>query len=212
MGIVFGIFAHPDDEAFGPGGTLALLAQEHDLYLVCCTDGNHQEKGLKTIRNKELVESAQILGAQKVFFLDFEDGWLCNANYHLLESKLRELLDKYRPETIITFHPNGVSGHIDHVAVTSVTNYLYNQLSFIKKIMYYAMRDCEREKFSDYFVYMPEGIARDQADLVMDVTPVWDTKLAAMKTHISQEKDLDRLLGFHTSLPREEYFLVRSRE
>ncbi|MBP9816108.1 PIG-L family deacetylase [Candidatus Woesebacteria bacterium] len=40
MANIVAIFAHPDDEAFGPGGTLAKLSNEHDVYIICVTSGD----------------------------------------------------------------------------------------------------------------------------------------------------------------------------
>src|SRR3989344_1733560 len=176
MATIVGLFAHPDDEAFGPGGTLAKMAKDNDVYIICCTDGNHQEKGLKNIRNQELLASTKVLGVKEVLFLDFEDGGLCNANYHQLADAIKVKLDQLKPETIITFNLNGVSGHIDHIVVASVVTWLFPKLSYLKKIMYFCLRDIERRLIPNYFVYMPEGTALDQTDEIIDVSEVWKIK------------------------------------
>lgn len=63
---IVAIFAHPDDEAFGPAGTLAKLSQTHDVYLICVTRGNaNGNASLGKIRTKELKQSANILGIKK---------------------------------------------------------------------------------------------------------------------------------------------------
>lgn len=209
MSTIVGVFAHPDDEAFGPGGTLAKMARDNDVYIICCTDGNHQEKGLKNVRDKELLASAKVLDVKKVIFLNFEDGELCNANYHKLAENLRRELDKLKPETIITFHPNGVSGHIDHIVVTSVVNFLFHKLKYLKKIMYFCLRDLERQMIPNYFVHMPEGIARQNTDQIIDVSAVWNIKNAAMRKHKSQIKDLIMVTAMQALLPKEEYFVVK---
>lgn len=211
MAIVLGVFAHPDDESFGPGGALAKLAQEHHLEIVCCTDGDHQAKGLKNVRDKELLESAKILGAKKVHFLEFVDGDLSNNSYHRLEEALKLIMDSVKPHTIITFDPNGVSGHIDHMVVTSVINQLFSTLPYLQKIMYYCVRHEERKEIRDYFVYMPPGRRRQEADEIVDVSAVWDIKVKAMRAHHSQKSDCDWILGVQEKLPKEEYFLVRSK-
>ena len=70
------LFAHPDDEAFGPGGTIALLAKTQDVYVICATKG---EAGglidnLGDIRAEELRQSAKILGVKEVLFLNYLDA------------------------------------------------------------------------------------------------------------------------------------------
>jgi LmbE family N-acetylglucosaminyl deacetylase len=205
------VFAHPDDESFGPGGTIAKYSQEHEVYILCCTDGDHQEKGLKDVRSKELLASSQILGVKQVFFLGFTDGELSNNKYSELASKIQAILDEIQPETVITFNSNGVSGHIDHMAVTSVVNYLFNKLNYLHKIMFFSMKDVEREQISDYFVYMPPGISRQEADEIIDTSTSWDTKVQAMDAHVSQKSDRDWLLSILEGLPKEEWFKVRQK-
>src|SRR6266480_592737 len=102
---VVGIFAHPDDEAFGPSGTLAKFANEgRDVYIICVTRGeagdNNSDKthDLKDIREEELEASAKELGVKEVFFLDFKDGTLSNNVYHEVADKLEEQLEKLEPE------------------------------------------------------------------------------------------------------------------
>jgi LmbE family N-acetylglucosaminyl deacetylase len=211
MSTVAGVFAHPDDEAFGPGGTLAKLSQTNDVYIICCTDGDHQEKNLKNIRHDELLASAKILGVKKVFFLDFIDGSLNNNLYQELSEKLHKLLNQLSPDTLITFHPNGVSGHIDHIVITSVVNHLFPKLPYLKKIMYFCMRDTERSQIPAYFVHMPDGIPRSAADEVVDTSSVRSTAISAMRAHRSQKDDCDWILNITRNLPKEEYFLVRSK-
>jgi len=210
MAIIACVFAHPDDEAFGPGGTIAKLANDNHIEIICCTDGDHQDRGLKNIRDKELLASAKILGVKQVHFLDFADGSLCNSLYHQLANQIKEKLDKIKPETLITFDENGVSGHLDHIAVTSVINWLFPKLTYLKKILYFTNPIQLTDKIPDYFVYFPPG--RTKADEIVDVSEVWPTKVAAMSAHVSQKSDCDMILGILSDLPKEEWFLVRSKE
>ena len=92
------IFAHPDDEAFGPGGSIAKFASERDVYLISITNGdagkssNGQSKMLGVIRRKELSASSRILGIKKVFFLNFKDGNLNNNLYHEIALEIEKIL------------------------------------------------------------------------------------------------------------------------
>lgn len=204
------VFAHPDDESFGAGGSIALLAKTNEVHVVCCTDGNHQGKNLKAIRNSELTEASLVLGVHKTHQLSFEDGYLCNANYHHLASEVRSILDQVQPEIVLTFDPNGLSGHLDHIAVTSVVNYLFSRLSYIKEVWYLTRLE-EAKPNDDYFVYRPNGRAQSEIGKVLDITSVFDTKIEAMKKHVSQMDDCERLINRMKSEPKKEYFLVRSK-
>lgn len=204
------VFAHPDDESFGAGGSIAVLSKTYEVHVICCTDGNHQGKNLKNIRNSELAQASAELGIHKTHQLSFEDGYLCNANYHELAAEVRSILDDLQPEIVLTFDPNGLSGHLDHIAVTSVVNYLFTRLSYVKEI-WYLTRLAENMPNDQYFVYRPNGHPRSQIDKVIDISSVFETKIKAMKKHVSQSEDCERLIKRMESEPKEEYFLVRSK-
>lgn len=210
------VVAHPDDEAFGPGGTLAKFAKENDVYILCATKGEagaqHQEKNIADIREKELLTSAKILGVKKVFFLGFKDGTLSNNLYHNLADKIKEKLDKIKPEILITFEPRGISGHIDHITVSMVTSYVFQKINYAKKLLYFCRPDWQNKKMGaflkNYFVYFPRGYKRSEIDLVIDTSSVWDIKLKAMRAHQSQIQDVNRIVASQHLIPKKEYFLV----
>lgn len=209
------IFAHPDDESFGPGGTIAKLALTNNVYIICATDGGaghtSNVEGIVDIRKQELLDGAKILGVKEVFFLGFSDGDLSNNLYHKVASEIENKVKELKPETIITFEPKGVSGHIDHVAVTFITNFVAEKFEFVKKIMYFCISDAMRKFVSDYFIYFPEGYNENEVDEVVDVSEVWDKRIEAIKAHQSQRKDGDSLLLWLEKLPKKEYFLVKNR-
>lgn len=212
------IFAHPDDEAFGPGGTIALLAGKQDVYLICVTNGDagdcsiEKARELSEIRHDELLTSAKILGVKKVFFLDYKDGCLSNSMYHDIASKIEQVLHDLKPDTLLTFEPRGISGHIDHIAVSMITTFLFKKLSFVKKLMYFCISDKHRTlEGDDYFIYFPPGYNRNEVDEVVDITSVWEQKVTGMKTHNSQKHDGERILEVLEQLPKEEYFLVEEK-
>lgn len=213
-----GIFAHPDDEAFGPAGTIATYAKTADVYLICVTDGESEERyktsthaTLKDIRDKELLASAKVLGVKEVFFLSYKDGGLCNNLYHEIAEKIQKKLDLVTPDTIITFEPRGVSGHVDHIAVTMIATYLWERVKYIKKIMYYCISKEQRDLQGEYFIYMPPGYREDEVDEVVDVSAVWDKKLTAIHKHDSQMADIENFIKKISTIPKRELFLVNEK-
>ncbi len=201
------IFAHPDDEAFGPAGSLIHFSRKEPVYLLCATNGN------LPVRRTELKESAKVLGAKKVDFLNFKDGSLCNNNYHRLAKAIEARLKQYRPETVMTYEPRGVSGHIDHIAVSMVVNFVCRRLNFVKKILYFCELDKTMEllqkNFGDYFIYVPPGYKNSEVDLVVNTEAYWETRLKAMACHQSQRGDSNRIVKTLSLLPKREHFLVR---
>lgn len=211
---IVGIFAHPDDEAFGPGGTLAKLSKTYDVYLLCATKGevgksSGQTKKLGEERAKELRRSAKILGVKKVYFLGFIDGTLSNNLYHKLASRIKKYLEKLKPQTLITFEPQGVSGHIDHITVSMATSFVFWKLPFIKNLWQFCrLYSKERFEKQDYFIYFPKGYNISEIDKIVKTDNVWETKVKAMMCHKSQLHDIKRILKFVEKMPKEEYFLV----
>jgi len=206
------VFAHPDDEAFGPSGTLAKFSKTHEIYILCATKGEIGQSSIHTknlykIREEELENSARILGVKKVYFLGFQDGTLSNSIYHKLAQKIQEKIHKLKPEIIITYEPLGVSGHIDHITVSLVTTYVARKLKVASNLLYYCIAEKEREYLEDYFIHFPQGHKRKDADLIVDISAQWDKKLQAIGAHKSQSKDAQSILKILEKLPKEEYFL-----
>src|SRR3989338_1036430 len=213
------IFAHPDDEAFGSGGTIAKLVKTNDVYLICATKGESGKergkmgsKNLGKIREHELLASAKILGIKKVFSLGFKDGELCNNLYHSLAAKIEAILKKLRPEIIMTHEPRGGSGHIDHIVVSMVTSFVFERLPFIKTVLQHCLTEKRARKNKGYFIYVPYGYKDFEIDLKVDVRDTWDTKIRAITRHQSQIHDVKRILKRSRGFPKVENFLVRSKK
>lgn len=210
------IFAHPDDESFGPSGTITKLTEKYNVYLICVTSGQAGESSLKEVkdlskvRENELRESAKILGVKKIFFLGFKDGELSNNLYHKLADKIQKILETLTPEKIMTDEIRGISGHIDHITVAMVTTFVFYKLPFIKELMYYCTE--KREVMRDYFIYMPPGFDKKDMDLRIDISDVWDKKVAAIKAHKSQLKDGKYILSLYEKgivLKTENFLLLK---
>ena len=210
------VIAHPDDEAFGPSGSLAYFATKRDVYILCVTRGDadakftkHNPDSLAARREGELLTSAKILGVKEVRFLNFKDGSLCNNTYHEVTAAIQRELEKIEPDTVMTFEFNGISGHLDHVAVAFTTTYAAYKVASVKTILYLreleAKMSVERGK---YFVYTPPGFDKKDMDLTIDTTPFWDKRVLAMMAHKSQRDDAKRILAMTAGFPKEEYFRV----
>lgn len=211
------VFAHPDDEAFGPGGMIAKLAKDFEVYILCATKGQKGEVSkrisgtLGQERAAELLASAKILGVKKVFFLGFKDGMLSNSIYHKLAEKVSLHVKRLKPEIMLTFEPHGGSGHIDHITVSMVSNFVFDRMPFVKKLMMHAPLDEYSKLRKDYFIFFPPGYKRSEIDEIIDTTDVWEQKVAAMHAHGSQMHDIKRILSIMKDRPKEEYFLVRKQ-
>ena len=120
------VFAHPDDEAFGTGGTLAKYAAEGcDVYLVTATRGEAGQiaepdlatpASLPFIREQELRCACDIYGIHPPRFLDYQDGQLPIVHQGQAVGKLVRIIREIKPDVLITFGPDGIYGHYDHIA------------------------------------------------------------------------------------------------
>jgi LmbE family N-acetylglucosaminyl deacetylase len=216
---VVGIFAHPDDEVFvGPGGTFAQFAKEgRETYIICATDGEagmnsgDQKGNLGEIRREEMRASAKLLGVKEIFFLGYKDGSLSNSLYHEVADKIDEIVKKIDPEIIITMDPRGISGHLDHIAISMISSFVFEKIQSVKEIWYYVLTEQGRALQPPYFIYFPPGYKKSEIDKIVDITAFWDLKLEAMRQHKSQAHDIARIESIMKQLPQEEYFIVTKK-
>lgn len=203
-------FAHPDDEAFGPSGTIAKLAQDNEVYILCATRGEalvNTSENHGDVRSEELIKSAKILGVKNVEFLGFIDGELSNNLYHQLAAKIEKRIKEIEPDLLLTFETRGVSGHIDHVVVSLATRFVFEKTN-VSQLWYYCVSEEARNLIKDYFIYFPQGYKKQEVDFVVDVGDVYETKLKAIRSHESQKGDIEVITDILEKTPKEEYFLV----
>ena len=129
---LMGVFAHPDDESLGMGGTFAKYASEGvDTYIVTATRGERgryftnddrpDDEAVGRVREAELRAAARELGVREVRFLDYVDGDLDRADPAEAVGRLVRHVREVRPHVVITFDPYGAYGHPDHVAICQFT-------------------------------------------------------------------------------------------
>lgn len=150
------ICAHPDDEtSIGP--VIAKLAKQHHITLITLTNGGlgYREhagipKGdsLAAVRTKELQCSCEALGIDSLITLGYRDGFgLLDpegikeyfARMRELRTKMPQLIAGIAPDLIITFGPDGDSGHSDHRLVSAMVTEALLAEGWVKKYpLYYS--------------------------------------------------------------------------
>lgn len=137
------MLAHPDDETFGMGGTLALYADRGvEVHLVCATNGDagtvspefmERYSEIAELRQDELRCAAEVLGVTQLHFLGYRDSGmigtednqhpdsLAQADKQRVTGQIVELLRQVRPQVVVTHDPTGGYGHPDHIAVHQTT-------------------------------------------------------------------------------------------
>jgi LmbE family N-acetylglucosaminyl deacetylase len=130
LGTILGIWAHPDDEAYLSGGLMA-LARDNGQRVVCVT-ATRGELGtpdpvawpphrLAPERTRELARSLDILGVREHHWLAYRDGECSEASTSDAVAQLCEVIDRTRPDTVLTFGPDGLTAHPDHRTVSAWT-------------------------------------------------------------------------------------------
>ncbi len=127
LGTILSVWAHPDDETFLAAGIMATAARNgQKVVCVTATKGeagsqNLKKWPLKTLaqtRASELNKALQILGVKAHYWLGYYDGECEKADKAKAVGKLTDLIIKHQPDSILTFGPEGMTGHPDHQAVS----------------------------------------------------------------------------------------------
>jgi LmbE family N-acetylglucosaminyl deacetylase len=182
LGTILSVWAHPDDESYACAGIMA-TAVENGQKVICVT-ATKGEKGvqdakrwpperLAEIRAEEMEEALDILGVQEHFWLGYKDGACKQVTFQEGAAKIRKFIDRYKPETILTFGPDGMTGHDDHRTVshwvseavkgTHVTVYHAVQL----RALYEEMREADKA-FNIFFnIDKPPLAEENDCDLLL---------------------------------------------
>jgi len=125
-----GVFAHPDDETFSIGGTIARYAAAGVRWdLFCATDGDAGRSSgvpvaskaeLGALRRNELIAASRLLGVRgQIVTCGYPDGGLAEVHPDQLVGDVVKFLRDTRPDVLITFGPEGApNAHRDHRAVS----------------------------------------------------------------------------------------------
>lgn len=198
------VFAHPDDESFVCGASVALYCRlGHKVSLVC---SSRAEAG----REKELRQAASILGIRHIYFLDFP-GRLSGVKPEKIKAKLKAVFDLEKPQIVITWGEPGVTGPSDRVAVSRFARQLFLELlpkrNFLKKLYQATLpQKIARAIAPDY-----RGLEVGRISTLINIESSWYLKKQALKAYASQKAKVEKFLGLSQrprlkEVKRFEYF------
>lgn len=203
--VLLAIFAHPDDETFTAGGTLALhAARGWRVKLVCVTHGEKGRAGrgglsdeaYKQLRADELREAARHLGVDELMLFDWGDGEVSKRPAEQTIAELLAIMQRTRPAVVLTFGPDGISGHADHVAisqrVTSAFHHYRREMAHAEFLpqLYYVVRS---PAIPSCCVQLAETTVGLPVTIRIDIRSVWQRKMKAMQAYRSQSHLLTTL-------------------
>ncbi|MCB1019906.1 MAG: PIG-L family deacetylase, partial [Acidobacteria bacterium] len=120
---ILAVFAHPDDETTVAPALAKYAAEGHDVYLATITSGQAGNANTDIPKGPKLGEareaesrcSAAALGIHEPFLLGFQDGATTPADtQNAIAARLTEIFEQVRPDIVITWGPDGLTGHPDH--------------------------------------------------------------------------------------------------
>lgn len=148
------ILAHPDDEsAIGP--VIVKLTKENKIILLTATDGRYgirehagNIKGdtLAAVRQKELECSCEKLGIDSLIHLKYHDamGILTGIGEYfeqtrMMKEEIKTIIEKINPDLIITFGPDGDTGHSDHRNIGNIVTEILLREKWVDKFPLYYL-------------------------------------------------------------------------
>ncbi len=193
------LFSHPDDESFLAGGTLAKYANMGwAVYLVCATYGESGQRGeyedlsvneFANIRRAELETACKHLRIHSPMFLDCADRAVGGICLNSATKQVLHIMRRLEPDVVITFGPDGISGHPDHTALSRIVSGAFWAATVHafrghrrRASLYYALRSSS----------VPEGCRQNERiepprlTTTIDIAEVGEQKLAAIRSHRGQ--------------------------
>jgi LmbE family N-acetylglucosaminyl deacetylase len=214
------VTAHPDDESYSSAGT---ILRNHDAggasYLACATLGekgkSHIKKKttpgqVKLLRKKELLAASKYLKISGLLLTDLPDTEMgIKANQEAFFKKVTLYAARLRPDFIISFGQDGISGHLDHIAVGKIAKKVAKQLRIPFLVfsappeLYKSIQLLKKRRTHGKYV---KQLKREPHDIAIKIDP--RKKLRALRFHKSQMDDDGPLAKF----PRKTVRQVLSRE
>lgn len=225
--IIVGVFAHPDDESFGPAGTLVLEAQKGtEIHLITLTAGesgnnpdNHENLG--AVRLKEWRTAGKLIGAHSMTHLGYHDNALNNTSMveiaEKVEAYIRRVVDEKGPDELelMSFELGGLTGHIDHIVAARATCLVYYRLKkslpCMSCIRLFALPESWVTCPDTQWVFMDKGVAEAELQTI-DVSSVRERCTEIIKAHHTQRSDAQQHLRRHRTFCRDKlynHFIVR---
>jgi LmbE family N-acetylglucosaminyl deacetylase len=214
LGTVLGVWAHPDDETYLSAGIMTVAVDAGSR--VVCVTATRGENGtpdperwppaeLARTRAVELAAALAVLGVDEHHWLDYPDGGCAAVDPEPAITRVGEIVDDVRPDTVLTFGPDGMTGHSDHKTVCAWTTEAVRRRPGRRAALHYAT--VEQDWIERYFDHMvqagvyEEGVEQTRtpaSELSIDFRlppQVHERKLAALRAQPSQVEPLIAAVG-----------------
>ncbi len=224
--VIFGIFAHPDDEAFGPCGALIKAVKDGaELHLITLTSGEAGQNpdhvaDLGEVRDGEWREAGRTLGAFSMYNLKLRDGHLNNITMQLASKQIVKIISDIITShaipveaEIMTFDPNGLTGHIDHVVASRLASFVFYTLKDqglpMTEIHYYCHAEDIVPAHDISWIYADKGHSKSEIDETINARAYRNDIIEVMRCHYTQRADYEGVIARYGDNLGINHFIVR---
>jgi LmbE family N-acetylglucosaminyl deacetylase len=224
--ILFALFAHPDDESFGPSGTLLLETRAGtQTHLILLTSGdsgtnpdNHSD--LSGVRLQEWHAAGKLIGARDMHYLGYKDGQLNNHSMMEIAERVVDLITPIVENApgdteieFITNDLNGITGHIDHIVAARAACLVFYRMKQRDarfrciRLSCLAAKDAPTSNIN--WLYMEPGRTADEIDEIIDARHLREEIITIIRTHATQRYDGEQHIARRQDSIGLDYFIVK---
>jgi LmbE family N-acetylglucosaminyl deacetylase len=208
------VFAHPDDDTYGVGGSLASVGGDDlELVVVMTTSGEGGQiadpslatrETLGAVREVEDRASWAALGLDpELHFLRYADGGVAQVAQESLVAVYLDVLQRAAPDVVVTFGPDGITGHADHVAVGAAATAAFHAARAagadgFHRLLHVCVAQSRLDRFNELLrergmppidptqPFQPRGVPDETVGMIVDCSHAYDRKLEALRAHRTQ--------------------------
>jgi LmbE family N-acetylglucosaminyl deacetylase len=222
------VFAHPDDDTYALAGTLAMAEGDVEYTVIVATSGEAgaisdpslaTRENLAEVRENEEREALTAAGAEKarVHFLRYPDAGLKDVLREELVDKVATILQEARPQVVVTFGPEGITKHDDHITVGAAATEAFHKSRAVaeagksfprdafQRLLYVAIPSSEIDRFWKMLrargedigdpkgAFVPRGVPDRTITHRVDCTDLFKAKIEALHAHRTQREEVDQI-------------------
>jgi LmbE family N-acetylglucosaminyl deacetylase len=214
LGTILGVWAHPDDDIFQTAGLMAAAVDAGqrvvDVTATRGEGGSMDEerwpaRRMAEVRTQELLRSLEVLGVREHRFLDGPvDVDMQTGLDPAGAEQVRHIMEEVAPDTVLTFGPEGMTGHAAHQDVSRWAGEAFDAVARPGARLFHSVFPTSRaeewlEQLAPFNIFLPGTpriVADDELDIGFELSPeLLDRKLRSLKEHVSQIEGLHQVFG-----------------
>lgn len=204
--VIYGIFAHPDDEAFGVSPTLIKEVRDGTIvHLITLTSGQHgtnpdNHSDLGAVRLEEWKRGGELIGATSMHHFGYTDGLLSNSVLEEIAERISSLVLETIEKTpdvsveFMSFDLGGLTGHVDHIVAARAACLAFYRLKSthaeqLSRVRLRCLPATHYPKANTDWLYMDAGRTDEEIDEIVDGREFHDQIIEVIRAHHSQRGD-----------------------